>query len=126
MAIADAVERHDLDALMTHLADDIEHRDSASGEVRHGREAIREHFVELWNESPAAWFAVEEVVEKGDWVVVRQRWSGLASGELTTWVARRFAGGRVRRIDVCATRAEALAAAGLEPQAGVAQPREAR
>jgi ketosteroid isomerase-like protein len=113
VAIADAVNRHDLDALMAHLDDAIEHRDARLSKVRRGRGAIREHFLELWKDSPEASFTVDEVVAKGDWVIVRQTWSGLADDGLTTWVARQFRDRKVTRIDVCTTRAEALEAAGL-------------
>jgi ketosteroid isomerase-like protein len=114
VAIAEAVNRRDLDALMTHLDEDIEHRDAQLSTVRHGREAIRQHFLELWREHPDASFRVDEVVAEGDWVVVRQDWRGLADGELTTWVARRLVNGKVREIDVCSTRAQALRAAGVQ------------
>ena len=114
VAIADAVNRHDLDALMPYLDGDIEHRDSRLPTVRRGREAIRQYFLELWTESPDASFSVDEVVAGGDWVIVRQTWRGLAGGDLVTWVARQFLNRKVRRIDVCATRAEALEAAGLD------------
>ena len=113
VAIADAVNRHDLDALMAYLDEEIEHRDARLSKVRRGREAIREHFLELWKDSPNASFTVDEVVAEGDWVVVRQTWSGLADGARVTWVARQFRDRRVRRIEACATRAEALEAAGL-------------
>src|SRR5262245_41305740 len=112
-AIADAVRRRDLDQLLTFLDPEIEHRDLRLSKLQRGHPAIREYFVELWSESPDAWFAVDELVVEGDWVIVRQRWHGLSTGELTTWVARRFVDGRVRRIDVCSTRAEALKAARL-------------
>jgi predicted ester cyclase len=112
-AIADAVSRHDLDALMVYLDEEIEHRDARLSKVRRGREAIRQHFLELWQESPNAAFTVDEVVAEADWVIVRQTWSELADGVLITWVARQFRDGRVRRIEVCATRAEAFEAAGV-------------
>jgi predicted ester cyclase len=112
-AIADAVDRHDLETLMVHLDDEIEHRDLRLDRVGRGREAIRAHFVELWNESPSASFTVDELVTEGEWVVARQTWHGLAEGELVTWVAREFRNRKVRRIVVCAARAEALEAAGL-------------
>ena len=113
VAIVEAVNRRDLDALMTYLDEDIEHRDAQLSKVRRGREAIRQHFVELWREHPEASFSIDEVVVEGEWVVVRQDWRGLAEGELTTWVARRFVDGRVRQIDVCSTRARAVQAAGV-------------
>jgi hypothetical protein len=74
---------------------------------------MRQHFVELWGESPEASFSVDEILEDGDWMIVRQTWRGLAGGQLTTWVARRFVNGKVRRIEVYTTREEALEAAGL-------------
>lgn len=113
LAIADAVERHDLEALMALLDEEIEHRDASGSIAGRGRDAIGRYFDELWEESPEASFAVDEIVEDGDWVVVRQRWSGRADGELTTWVAREFRGGRVKRIDVHGSRGDALEAAGL-------------
>ncbi len=113
LAIADAVERHDLDALMALLDEAIEHRDARQSTRLRGRDELRRHFVELWEESPAAFFRVDQAREKGDWVVVRQTWSGLAAGDLTTWVAREFRNGRVKRIEVHAGRAEALETAGL-------------
>ena len=113
VAIADAVERRDLDALMPLLDEEVEHRDARRSTAPRGREEMRRHFVELWAESPRASFSVDETLEEGDWVVVRQTWRGLASGDLTTWVARQFLNRKVRRIEVYATRAEALEAAGL-------------
>jgi predicted SnoaL-like aldol condensation-catalyzing enzyme len=97
--------------VLDHLDERIEHRDTRMTAVRRGKESIRSHFDELWSESPDASFEVDEIVAEGDWVVVRQTWSGLASGGLVTWVARRFADGRVQRIDVCETREQALAVA---------------
>jgi ketosteroid isomerase-like protein len=113
VAIADAVERRDLDALMPLLDEEIEHRDARRSTALRGREEMRRHFVDLWAENPRASFSVNEILESGDWVIVRQTWRGLAGGEVTTWVARQFLNRRVRRIEVCATRAEALEAAGL-------------
>ena len=113
LAIADAVGRGDLDALMPLLDEGIEHRDARGSVVSQGRDGIRRHFDDLWRESPGASFSVDEIVEGGDWVVVRQRWRGLADGQLTTWVAREFRDGRVKRIEVHGSRADALEAAGL-------------
>jgi ketosteroid isomerase-like protein len=113
VAIADAVKRHDLDGLMALLDEEIEHRDAQRSTVLRGREEMRRHFVDLWAENPRASFSVDEMLESSDWVVVRQTWEGLAGGDLTTWVARQFLNRKVTRIDVCATRAEALEAAGL-------------
>jgi len=113
LAIADAVNRRDLDALMPLLDEGIEHRDARRSIAHQGRVGIRRHFDELWKESPEASFSVDEIVEGGEWVVVRQRWRGLADGELTTWVAREFHDGRVKRIEVHGSRADALEAAGL-------------
>lgn len=112
-AISDAVARRDLDALIPLLDPDIEHRDAVHSTALHGREEMRRHFVCLWRESPEASFSVDEVLAEGDWVVARQTWSGLSGGELITWVARRFVNRKVRQIEVHATRAEALEAAGL-------------
>jgi hypothetical protein len=113
LAIADAVNRRDLDALMPLLDEGIEHRDARRSIAQQGRVGIRRHFDELWKESPEASFTVDEIVAGGEWVVVRQRWRGLADGELTTWVAREFRDGRVKRIEVHGSRADALEAAGL-------------
>ncbi|MET0810173.1 MAG: ester cyclase, partial [Thermoleophilaceae bacterium] len=93
--------------------EEIEHRDARRSTALRGREEMRRHFVDLWGENPRASFSVDEMFESGDWIVVRQTWQGLASGELTTWVARQFLNRKVRRIEVCASRAEALEAAGL-------------
>jgi hypothetical protein len=114
VAIADAVNRRDLDALMPLLDAEIEHRDTRRSTVLRGREEMRQHFEELWTESPEASFSLDEMLEGDDWVIVRQTWRELSSGDLTTWVARQFLNRKVRRIEVYATRAEALEAAGLE------------
>ena len=113
LAIADAVGRRDLDALMPLLDQDIEHRDARRSTTQRGRAAIRRYFEELWKESPEASFSVDEILAGGDWVVVRQRWRGLPDGELTTWVAREFRDGIVRRIEVHGSRDDAVQAAGL-------------
>jgi predicted ester cyclase len=113
LAIADAFNRRDIDALMPLLDEGVEHRDVRRSTALRGRREMRQHFVELWGESPEASFRVDEILEDGDWVIVRQTWRGLAGGQLTTWVARRFVNGKVRRIEVYTAREEALEAAGL-------------
>ncbi len=113
LAIAEAVRRRDLDTLMALLDDRVEHQDARRSTALRGREELKQHFLELWRESPEASFGVDEIRDAGDWVVARQTWHGLAQGRLTTWVARRFVSGRVRQIEVYTTRAEALEAAGL-------------
>jgi ketosteroid isomerase-like protein len=88
------------------------------GGVHHGHEGVRQFFRD-WLESFGSYEAhAETVVEAGDKVVVgyRVRGRGRGSGvevEMPRWNVYGLASGRVTRVEIFDTEAEALEAVGL-------------
>lgn len=75
----EAFNKHDLDAIMTHVTTDCifeNTRPAPDGSRVEGQEAVRKAWEELFARSPQAHFATEEIFSAGDRCVVRwvYRW----------------------------------------------------
>lgn len=89
----EAVNRHDIDAMMALLTDDIvwDTTTPPDGQRFEGRAAVRAAGEEFLNSSPNATFETEEVIALGDRAVAR--W-------VYRWVDRDGKEGHVRGVDV--------------------------
>jgi ketosteroid isomerase-like protein len=74
----DALNRHDVDAVMAAMTDDCVFENTyppPDGERYEGQEAVRAFWEEMLRASPSAHFATEEIFAVGDRCVVRWRYS---------------------------------------------------
>jgi ketosteroid isomerase-like protein len=97
-AFNDALNRHDVDAVMALMTEDCIFENtwpSPDGERYEGQAAVREFWERLIAESPAASFEVEELFAAGDRATQRWRY---------TWVDSRGIPGHIRGVDVLRVR----------------------
>ena len=103
-AFADAWNRHDVDALMTFMADDCAFESSAGPEAcgsRHvGRDAVRAAFAEVWAEFPdAQWRGARHLVhgDRGvsEWTFTGTRADGGGHVEVHGCDVFTFRGGKI-------------------------------
>ncbi|HEV7887924.1 MAG TPA: nuclear transport factor 2 family protein [Acidimicrobiales bacterium] len=76
-AFNEAFNRHDVDAVMALMTDDVVFESTGpgpDGERHEGQAAVRAAWESLFASSPTARFEAEEVIEAGDRVVVRWRY----------------------------------------------------
>ncbi|MGH7500471.1 MAG: nuclear transport factor 2 family protein [Longimicrobiales bacterium] len=89
----DAINRHDVDAIMMAMTDDCifeNTRPAPDGERFQGQQRVREFFVRFFERSPEARFMTEEILGNGDRCVVRWRYDWVRDGKA----------GHVRGVDV--------------------------
>lgn len=90
----DAMDRHDVDAVMALMTDDCVFENTLpapDGERFEGQVAVRGFWERLLADSPQARFSAEELFTAGDRGVVRWRYD---------WVDRSGAAGHVRGVDL--------------------------
>lgn len=93
-AFNDALNRHDLDAVMALMADDCLFENTwpaPDGERYEGQAAVRGFWERLFAASPSANFDLEELFAAGDRATQRWRY---------TWVDSQGAPGHIRGVDV--------------------------
>lgn len=121
----EAVERRDTEAVFAFYAPDIVWQNHTGGAVElqdvsyRGHNAVRQFWREWLDPFETFEAHAEMFIDAGDKVVVPWRASarGKASGaevEMYRWNVYRISNGRVNRIDVFETKAEALEAAGAQ------------
>jgi ketosteroid isomerase-like protein len=74
----DALNRHDVDAVMAAMTDDCVFENTwppPNGERFEGQAAVRTFWENMLRSSPDAWFDAEEIVVAGDRCTVRWRYS---------------------------------------------------
>jgi ketosteroid isomerase-like protein len=93
-AFNDALNRHDVDAVMALMTDDCVFENTwpaPDGERHEGQAAIRAFWERLIADSPAAHFDLEEIFATGDRATQRWRY---------TWVDSQGVAGHIRGVDV--------------------------
>ncbi len=93
-AFNDALNRHDVDAVMALMTDDCVFENTwpaPDGERYEGQAAVRGFWERLIADSPAAHFEIEELFAAGDRATQRWRY---------TWVDSHGVGGHIRGVDV--------------------------
>ena len=120
LRVITAINQRDAEAALSGLSEDaeyVDHRPSSREEFR-GHDAFRTHFSHIWDSAPDVHITPDVATHPRDIVVVRQTVSATdASGHTTTsvrWVTRTVREGLIHRVEVFASRADALEAAGLE------------
>ncbi len=120
-AASAAFERGDLTAFLEAMSDDVIIHRPDFGDIYHGKRGYLE-VTSDWNEQFAEWSAVAEefIVVSGHVVVrVHQTARGEKSGvpvEADYWFTYEVAEGKIARIDMCRTRAQAFDCAARCPR----------
>jgi ketosteroid isomerase-like protein len=118
----DALSRHDFEAVAEVMDPLIEwngQRELPGAASHHGVEAVLRHLRATFEDMADFRVEGQQFVEAGDYVVVtsRVRAKGRASGapvERVTFSVNEYRAGRLVRVSIYATKAEPLAAVGLE------------
>ena len=120
----EAFERGDIEgALASAPPELVAARVHPDGAVFHGHDGLL-RMVADWVEGFSEWsFTIEELIDAGERVVVRQHQRGLGAGsgvpvEDDDGLVYTFANGRITRFEVHAEREQALSSAGLTEQRG--------
>jgi ketosteroid isomerase-like protein len=120
-SLADALQRGDSAAVLSILVVDVEWHDQAAipgADVHRGREAVSRHFEQWFDAWEEIEYTTEELLDRGDRVVVviRRRGKGKGSGvEVSDQVIHVYTvrSGKIIRFEGFSNKDEALAAAGL-------------
>ncbi|KPL83760.1 hypothetical protein SE15_00365 [Thermanaerothrix daxensis] len=94
LAFNEAFNRHDVDAMMALMSEDVVFENTSpapDGSVYHGKEAVTRFWEEFFRQSPQAHIEIEEIFGMGFRCVMRWRY---------TWVDASGAAGHVRGVDI--------------------------
>jgi len=94
LAFNEAFNRHDVDAMMALMSEDVVFENTSpapDGSVYRGKEAVTRFWEEFFRQSPQAHIEIEEIFGMGFRCVMRWRY---------TWVDASGAAGHVRGVDI--------------------------